>query len=193
MQCKQPPQYSLAYFNKNKNLNETDISLFCLNEVDLDIRRHFELIYSPGRFPGEVTQLPDLCLRLKAVHLALKTNQSLLKMPPLCRSSARKGGGGQCQNSSGATDHTARSCHMKRGGSRTNRGCFWSPVEEDVQLESAEPRNIFDWCSAFMRATDQRLKVSLKGRGTFTALWLHNTHTHTHTNTHTHLETHSPG
>lgn len=94
MQCKQPPQYSLAYFNKNKNLNETDISLFCLNGIDLDIRRYFELMDSPGSFPGEVTQLPDLCLRLKAVHLALKTNQSLLKMPPSWRSTARRGGGG---------------------------------------------------------------------------------------------------
>lgn len=93
MQCKQPPQYSLAYFNKNKNLNETDISLFCLNGIDLDIRRYFELMDSPGSFPGEVTQLPDLCLRLKAVHLALKTNQSLLKMPPSWRSTARRGGG----------------------------------------------------------------------------------------------------
>ncbi len=33
--------------------------------------------------------------------------------------------------------------------------------EEDVQLESAEPDNIFDLCAAFKRATDQRLKVSL--------------------------------
>lgn len=73
---------------------------------------------------------------------------------------------GGCQNSGGAMDHTARSCYMNRGGSRTNGSCFWSPVEEDVQLKSAEPHNIFDWCSAFMRATDQRLKVGLKGWGT---------------------------
>lgn len=60
----------------------------------------------------------------KAAHLAFKTTQSLLKEA----SSGAPLPGGGVKNSGGESDHTARSCHMRRGGSRTNRGCFWSSV-----------------------------------------------------------------
>lgn len=43
-------------------------------------------------------------------------------------------------------------------------------AENDVRLESAEPHNIFERCHAFMWAADQRLKVSVEGRGAPSAL-----------------------
>lgn len=70
----------------------------------------------------------------------------------------------------------AKLCHHKRRSQMLLNPQLTMPAD----FQNGEPLNIFDWCSAVMQAAAQRPKVSAKGWGTFTSLWLHRRHSPVH-------------
>lgn len=71
----------------------------------------------------------------------------------------------------------------KRSSQIRSRMLLIPQLKTLVGFKMVGPLNIFDWCSAVMRAPAQRLKVSAKGWGALTSLWLHRS---------AHFQRHSP-
>lgn len=108
----------------------------------------------------------NMILRLKTS----KTDQRLLKMPPWQWRTAE----GECKTGV-KQPATRRVPATWREETQDAAVRAFEDIENDVRLESAEPHNIFERCHAFMWAADQRLKVSVEGRGAPSALWLRHT------------------